>query len=66
MLTEYYKFHKDISRMFMLPTTNILNKYHDKKRRLEYIRVTKMLRDENETKNPSPKPKEKNRVEEKP
>ena len=65
MLTEYYKFHKDIARMFMLPTTTTLNKYHDKKRRLEYIRVTKMLREENESKNPSPKPKEKPRTEEK-
>lgn len=36
-LTEYYKFHKDISRLFMLPTTNILNKFHDKKRRIYYI-----------------------------
>ena len=65
MLTEYYKFHRDISRLFMQPTTNVLNKYHDKKRRLEYIRVTKMLREENEVKNPSPKPKEKPRAEEK-
>ena len=30
MLTEYYKFHKDISRLFMLPTTYTLNKFHDK------------------------------------
>lgn len=35
-LTEYYKFHHDISRMFMLPIANILNKYHDKKRRIYY------------------------------
>lgn len=46
MLTEYYKFHKDIPRLFMLPTTHTLNKYHDKKRRLDYIRITKMLQDE--------------------
>ena len=65
MLTEYYKFHKDISRLFMMPTTNVLNKYHDKKRRLEYVRVTKMLRDENELKNPSPRPKEKAGAEDK-
>lgn len=41
MLSEYYKYHTDISRMFMLPITNILNKYHDKKRRIEYIRITR-------------------------
>lgn len=66
MLAEYYKFHNDISRLFMLPTTNILNKYHDKRRRLEYIRVTNMLREENEKKSPSPKPKEKPRNDDKP
>ncbi len=43
MLTEYYKYHKDITRMFMIPTTHVLNKYHDKQRRLEYIRITNML-----------------------
>lgn len=43
MLTEYYKFHKDIPRMFMLPTTYSVNKYHDKKRRIEYAKITKML-----------------------
>jgi len=33
-LTEYYKFHKDISRMFMLPICHELNYYHDKRRRI--------------------------------
>lgn len=33
MLSEYYKYHKDIGRLFMLPTTKRLNKYHDKKRK---------------------------------
>lgn len=46
MLTEYYKFHNDIARIFMMPVSNVLNKFHDKKRRLEYIRVTKMLKDQ--------------------
>lgn len=32
--------------MFMKPTTTLLNKYHDRKRRLEYIRITKMLKDD--------------------
>lgn len=46
MLSEYYKFHNDIPRMFMLPTSNVMNRFHDKKRRLEYIRVTRMLKEE--------------------
>jgi hypothetical protein len=48
MLTEYYKYHRDIARMFMVPTTHVLNKYHDKKRRVEYVRITRMIREENE------------------
>ena len=36
-LSEYYKFHRDIPRMFMMPTTITLNRYHDKKRRIHYI-----------------------------
>lgn len=46
-LTEYYKFHRDIARLFMLPITNTLNKYHDKKRRIEYVRITKLIKEEN-------------------
>jgi len=48
MLTEYYKYHKDIPRLFMLPTTNIVNKYHDNKRRIEYIRITRLIKEEND------------------
>ena len=55
MLTEYYKFHCDIARMFILPTSLILNKYHDRKRRIEYMRITKMLREENHAKSPNKK-----------
>lgn len=44
---EYYKYHTDIARLFMLPVTKVVNKFHDKKRRHEYIRITKMLKDEN-------------------
>jgi len=50
MLSEYYKFHNDVSRLFMMPITNVVNKHHDKKRRLEYLRVTKLLKDEQEAK----------------
>ena len=50
MLTEYYKFHRDIPRLFMLPTTKTMNKYHDKKRRVEYQRITRMLKEEEDRK----------------
>lgn len=29
--------------MFMLPVSNTLSKYHDKRRRIEYLRITRML-----------------------
>ena len=48
MLTEYYKFHRDIARLFMLPQTKTLNKFHDKKRHIEYLKITKMLKEEEE------------------
>ena len=50
MLSEYYKFHNDVARLFMMPITNVVNKHHDKKRRLEYIRVTKLLKEEQDAK----------------
>jgi len=34
MITEYYKFHNDVPRMFMLPLITSLNKFHDKKRKI--------------------------------
>ena len=43
LLTEYYKFHKDISRMFMVPGTDCLNRYHDKTRRINYVKITTKL-----------------------
>lgn len=42
-LTEYYKFHIEIPRLFLLPVAEIINKHHDRKRRLNYLRVTKMI-----------------------
>jgi len=45
LLIEYYKFHNEIPRMFMMPISEMLNKFHDKKRRIEYYRVKKMLFD---------------------
>ena len=32
----------------MLPTTNILNKFHDRKRRIYYIQITRMLKEKEE------------------
>ena len=43
VLSEYYKFHRDIPRLFFMPTSLTLSKYHDRKRRIEYMRITKML-----------------------
>lgn len=42
-LTEYYKYHKDVARLFMLPVSMTMNRYHDKKRRIEYVKIKKML-----------------------
>ena len=57
-LTDYYKFHSDIARMFMLPITTTLNKYHDKKRRIYYIQITKMLKEKEGKKDTPPPSKE--------
>lgn len=51
LLSEYYKFHKDIPRLFLIPTSKTLNKYHDKKRKIEYYRIKKLLVDEAQKKN---------------
>ena len=56
LLTEYYKFHHDIPRLFMLPETNTLNNFHDKKRRFEYFWIARLIEEENK-KNPSRPPK---------
>jgi hypothetical protein len=36
MLSEYYKYHSDIPRIFLQPSVNSLNNFHDKKRKLKY------------------------------
>ena len=51
LLIEYYKFHTDIPRLFMLPSSHTMNKYHDKRRKIEYNRITKLLKDEALSKN---------------
>ena len=40
----------------MLPETNVLNNFHDKKRRIEYYRIAKLIEEENRN-NPSRPPK---------
>ena len=40
---EYYKFHQDVPRIFMIPISKIAHNYYDKMRRINYIRITKML-----------------------
>ena len=36
---EYYKFHRDNPRLFMLPETIVLDEFHTKKRRYDYYRI---------------------------
>lgn len=40
----------------MLPTTNVLNNFHDKKRRIEYYRIAQLIEQENKQ-NPKRPPK---------
>ncbi|CAD8212570.1 unnamed protein product [Paramecium octaurelia] len=56
LLTEYYKFHTDIARIFMEPIATVLNKYYDKKRKYEYYRIAHLIEEENK-KNPNRPPK---------
>lgn len=42
-LLEYYKYHKDIPRLFMNPVYGSINRFHDKRRRLEYARIKRNL-----------------------
>ena len=43
LLSEYYKFHEDVPRLAMLPLSSLIHSYHDQKRRINYIKITKML-----------------------
>ncbi|CAD8097422.1 unnamed protein product [Paramecium primaurelia] len=55
LFTEYYKYHNEIPRLFMDKISNIMSNYHDKKRRVEYYRIKRIIEEENR-KNPN-KPK---------
>lgn len=51
-LTEYYKFHSDLPRLFMQHLAPIMDHMHVKKRRIEFNRIAKMFEEENK-KNPT-------------
>ncbi|CAD8044060.1 unnamed protein product [Paramecium primaurelia] len=42
-LLEYYKYHKDIPRLFMQKVYITINKFHEKKRRIEYANIKRRL-----------------------
>lgn len=46
-LTEYYKFHKEIPRVFSKAEYDMYFDYHDRKRKVEFVRITDMLKLEN-------------------
>ena len=58
LLTEYYKFHNDVPRLFMMPIAETIHNFYDKKRRLNYIKVTKMLKGEVDWGKQSTKPRQ--------
>ncbi len=42
-LSEYYKYHNEIPRFFQKPHNHILNKFYDKKRRINYYKIKNIL-----------------------
>lgn len=48
-LVEYYKYHKDIPRSFMMPESDVVNgkphysDYHDKMRKVNYYKIKRFL-----------------------
>ena len=38
-LTEYYKYHTEVPRLFMLPVVKVVNTHHNKKRRIKFFEV---------------------------
>lgn len=45
------KYHTDIPRIFMRKKVKILGNYYDKKRKLDYYRIARIIEEENR-KNP--------------
>ncbi|CAD8076496.1 unnamed protein product [Paramecium sonneborni] len=58
-LQEYYKYHKDIPRLFMQNVYLTINKFHEKKRRLEYANIKRKLNIPDEDVQPSKKKEKK-------
>jgi hypothetical protein len=42
-ITDYYKYHIEIPRVYFIPLSLICNRFHDRKRRINYYRVKKIL-----------------------
>ncbi|KAM3131762.1 hypothetical protein pb186bvf_016158 [Paramecium bursaria] len=59
-LLEYYKYHHDIPRLFMTKVYVTINKFHEKKRRIEYAAIKRKLNiPDEDTKSPKKKQKPK-------
>ena len=46
-LTEYYKYHQEIPRIFTEKEYDLYFDYHDRKRKVEYVKITNKLKVEN-------------------
>ncbi|CAD8187425.1 unnamed protein product [Paramecium pentaurelia] len=46
-LVEYYKFHNDIPRCFIPKISDIMSNYYDKRRKIEYLRIKRMIEYQN-------------------
>jgi len=46
-LTEYYKYHQEIPRIFTEKEYDLYFDYHDRKRKIEYVKITNKLKIEN-------------------
>jgi hypothetical protein len=42
-LLEYYKYHKNIPRLFMPKIFKVINRFHERKRKLEYALIKRKL-----------------------
>ena len=49
-LTSYYKYHFEVSRIFMKPIVTNLNHYHDQKRKIHFKEIMKLIGEEEENK----------------
>jgi hypothetical protein len=42
-LLEYYKYHRNIPRMFMAKVCKVINRFHERKRKIEYGIIKRRL-----------------------